>query len=241
MISVGNKATAAAGAHRILDWKPAVRILLYLGGLFTIALGINLAIKSNLGVSPVSAFTLPLSQITGISLGTVTILTYVVFVLLQIGTLGKQFRAKNLLQAPFSVAFGFFVDFTGHLMKGFHVNGYPMQLAFTVMGILVCAVGAAVYIAMDVVPNAPEGLILSICETTGVPFSKMKMLGDCAFVALGIALSLIFMGRVTAIREGTVLSALITGKIIGIIAKRCKPLFQKVVPIKTKMPMVQPS
>ena len=41
-------------------------------GLFIISLGINLAILSNLDVSPVSAFTVPLSRAVGTSLDTVT-------------------------------------------------------------------------------------------------------------------------------------------------------------------------
>lgn len=83
------------------------RVGLYFIGLFIITIGINLSIISGLGISPVSAFTLPLSEAVNISLGTITIITYVIFVLIQILVLKKNFKKKNLLQAAFSFAFGF--------------------------------------------------------------------------------------------------------------------------------------
>ena len=98
--------------------KQFVRFFMYFVGLFIIALGINLAIVSDLGVSPVSAFIVPLSQAVHISLGTVTSLCYSAFVLIEIAVLGKRFRLKNLLQVPFSIIFGFFVDLIGSLFSG---------------------------------------------------------------------------------------------------------------------------
>jgi len=78
--------------------KHIIRLTLYLLGLFITALGINLAIKSNLGVTPISAFTLSISKITGFNFGTVTIVVYDIFVILQILILGRKFKFKSLLQ-----------------------------------------------------------------------------------------------------------------------------------------------
>ena len=84
------------------------------------------------------------------------------------------------------------------------------------------------YIAVDIVPNAPEGLQLSICERFDLPFSKVKMVSDCVFVAIGLCISFMFLNGVTAIREGTILSALFTGKLIGLFSKRMNPVLQKI-------------
>lgn len=76
---------------------------------------------------------------------------------------------------------------------------------------------------MDVVPNAPEGLILAFCERYEKEYGFLKIVTDCMFVSLGILLSVIFLGGVFDIREGTVLSALVTGKITGVFLKQWKP------------------
>lgn len=195
------------------------RLLLYFLGLFIIAVGINLAVKSALGISPVSALTVPLSQISGISLGTVTVIVYAFFVLLQIIILGRQFRAKLLLQSPFSIAFGLFLNYTSSLFDWINLANYLQQMIMLLLSIVVCSIGAALYITMDIVPNAPEGLTLAICKRFDIPFSQVKLISDCIFVSVGIALCLLFLGKVTAIREGTVIAALLTGKMIGFFLK----------------------
>lgn len=195
--------------------KQIVRFALYFFGLFIIALGINLSILSNLGVSPVSAFIVPLSQVVNISVGTVTSACYCVFVLIEIVVLGKRFKVKNLLQMPFSVVFGIFVDLIGSLFSSIVLPNYIARFTVMFIGVIACAIGAVIYMAMDVVPNPPEGLILAFTERFSIPFGKLKIVTDCIFVLFGIALSIVFLGGVSDIREGTIISAILTGKIIG--------------------------
>lgn len=204
------------------------RIALYFLGLFIITVGINLSIKSGLGISPISAFTYPLSEVLQISLGTITTCTYTIFVLIQIILLKKNFKVKNLLQVPFSIAFGFFVDMTGFMMKDLYFDHYFIQMIVLLCSLFICAVGASIYMAMDIVPNPPEGLILSICERFSWPFSKVKLYSDCFFVSLGLSICLLFIGDIIAIREGTIIAALLTGKLIGIISKLLSSSLQKI-------------
>ncbi|NMA25513.1 MAG: hypothetical protein GX936_07595, partial [Clostridiales bacterium] len=59
------------------------KTIIYALGLFTLAFGIALSVKSNLGVSPVSSVPLVLSKISGLSLGTVTASVYIFNMVLQ--------------------------------------------------------------------------------------------------------------------------------------------------------------
>lgn len=207
--------------------KYIIRLAIYFAGLFTLALGINLAIKSNLGVSPISAFPLSITNITGISLGTVTIGVYALFVISQILILRRKFKLKSLLQILFSFVFGFFVDSAAILLTWIDPGSYFMQLLLMIISIIAVSVGVVLFITMDIVPNAPDGLVLAICNKTGISFSKIKVLFDCSSVVLAAVLSLVFLGNISSIREGTIISALITGKIIGIISKPCTPWLKK--------------
>lgn len=208
--------------------KIVYRVLLYLFGLFIITIGINLSIISALGISPVSAFTYPLSEATHISLGTITIMTYVCLVAIQWILLGKSFKKKNLLQAPFSLAFGFFVDLTGKMLSFLHPANYFEQFTLMLTGVIICAFGATIYIAMDIVPNAPEGFNLTLSEKYNMPFSKAKIISDLLFILIGIAISIIFLGEITIIREGTLISAILTGKMIGVFAKYIQSPLKKI-------------
>ncbi len=202
------------------------RILLYLFGLFIITIGINLSIISHLGISPVSAFTYPLSQATHITLGTITFLTYACLVLIQWILLGKKFQLKQLLQVPFSLAFGFFVDLTGQMLSFIQLHNYIEQFLCMILGIVICAFGATIYIIMDIVPNAPEGFNLAVAQRFQMPFSKAKVLSDLLFVGVGAMIGMVFLGHIVAIREGTLISALLTGKLIGIFTKYMESTLQ---------------
>lgn len=217
--------------QRSFDWyKKIIRLLIYFFGLFIIAVGINLAIVSDLGVSPVSAFTVPLSTVTEMRLGLITDIVYICFVIIEIFLLGKNFRIKNLLQVPFSIVFGFFIDYTGMVLTTWiHADTYGMKLLLTFAGVLVCALGATIYIIMDVVPNPPEGLILAFCERFKKDFGKMKIAFDCLFIILGVTIGMIFAGRVIAIREGTVIAAIFTGAAISFFTRWLEPLLKKIV------------
>lgn len=207
--------------------KYILRLVIYFAGLFLLSIGINLAIKSNLGVSPVSAFPLSISNIINISLGTVTIGVYALFVLAQILILRRKFKLKSLLQIFFSFAFGFFVDFSAVLLTGIKPDTYFMQLLIMIISILTVSIGVVMFITMDIVPNAPDGLVLAICDKTGVNFAKIKVFFDCASVIIAVVLALLFIGNISTIREGTIISALLTGKAIGIISKPLAPWLKK--------------
>lgn len=199
------------------------RLLIYVGGLFLLATGVVVASKSALGVSPVSSVPLALSQITGYSFGMWTTAVFLFYVFLQVLILRSRYRLKNLLQAAFGVVFGYFVDLAGILLQSVAVEGYGPRLALVLMSILLIAVGVLFIISMDIVPAAAEGLILAIVDVTGKPFGTLKVWFDSLSVLVAMTLSLVFVRDIGAVREGTVLSALLIGKVIGVIAKPIKP------------------
>ena len=112
------------------------------------------------------------------------------------------------------------MDFIGILLSPIALQNYAARFVIMLVGVITCAAGAVIYIAMDVVPNPPEGLILALCERFGIPFGRLKIITDCIFVAMGILVSILCLGNMGDIREGTVISAILTGKIIGWLTKR---------------------
>lgn len=60
------------------------RIIVYIAGLFILALGLTLNTKASLGVSPIISVPYSISQITGLNFGDLTFIEYVVFVFIQI-------------------------------------------------------------------------------------------------------------------------------------------------------------
>ena len=74
-----------------------VRISVYIFGLFIMAIGAALSVRSNLGVSPVSSIPYTMTCAWGIEMGKATILFHIVLVLLQIVLLRREFQPIQLL------------------------------------------------------------------------------------------------------------------------------------------------
>ena len=58
-------------------------------------------------------------------------------------------------------------------------------------------------------------------------FHKIKIIVDCSSVAIGVVLSFLFMHGLFGIREGTILSALLVGKLLPVVKKKISPVIQK--------------
>ena len=206
----------------------AARLGIYLLGLLVLAFGIALSVNSNLGVSPVSSLPYVVSQILNISLGTCTTIVYAVYVLLQMLLNGRKFQPTLLLQLVFSTIFGYFVDGAKYVLGDFVLPTYFGQLAMLATSILLIGFSLVLYIEVDLAPMPAEGLVGCLARKLGKPFPTMKILFDCASVLVGTVLCFLFLGRLVGIREGTIVTALLAGKIMGIFRKRLSPPIRKV-------------
>lgn len=208
--------------------KLAIRLGIYCVGLLVLAFGIALAVNSNLGVSPVSSLPYVVSQILNISLGTCTIIVYSLYVVIQMILNGKKFQPALFLQLVFSTVFGYFVDGAKCVLGDFALPTYFGQLTMLSASILLISFSLVLYIDVQIAPMPAEALVVCIADKLGKPFPKIKTLFDCASVLVGMILCFVFLGKLVGIREGTVITAILVGRMTGIIRKYLSPLIQKV-------------
>lgn len=206
----------------------AARLLIYCLGLWILAFGIALSVNSNLGVSPVSSLPYVVSQILNISLGTCTTIVYALYILLQMVLSGGKFRPELLLQLVFSTVFGYFVDGAKALLGDFALPTYFGQLAMLAASIILIGFSLVLYIDVNLAPMPAEGLVGCVAGRLGKPFSAMKTLFDCTSVLVGAVLSFLFLGKLVGIREGTVITALLAGRMMGLLRKWVSPYIQRV-------------
>ncbi len=195
--------------------KLAVKIPKYCLGLFFLAVGVTFSIKSNLGISPVNSIGYVLSLVLGINQGKVITGVFILYVLLQV-VLRKSFKPAYLLQIVFSTVFGYFVSFSNSILSFPSASNYPLQLVYLAISIVLVAVGVTLYLGADLMPMPAEGVMLAITDLTGISFHKVKMMFDTTVVIVSVIISLLFLGRIAGVREGTLLSAVLIGKLVGV-------------------------
>lgn len=205
-----------------------IRILVYCAALFLMAVGVALSVNSNLGVSPVNSLPYVISRIIGVQMGTCVTVLFCFYILLQVIILRREFQPVQLLQIAFSTLFGYFVDFAKLLVGDFVIATYAGKLVMLAASIFLIALGVMLYIDVELVPMPMEGLSSCIAKKLGKPFPTMKTVVDCIVVATGVVLSFVFLGRLDGIREGTIITAMVTGKLIAVFRKLLSPAIKKI-------------
>lgn len=197
-----------------------IRLPMYFIGLFIMTVGIAFSVRSDLGVSPVSSIPYTLTVVWNVEMGLATFLFHIVLVLLQILLLRKKFKPKNLLQVAVGVIFGLFTTLCNNLVMMIPI---PDSLAFRAgmlaVSIIVVAIGLFLYVPADIMPLAGEGTMLAISEITGFKFSSVKIGFDVSVSVISLVVCLIAVHGMGSVGAGTVVSAVLTGLILGIINK----------------------
>ena len=78
------------------------------------------------------------------------------------------------------------------------------------------------YLCADLIPQPAEGLCLAIEKKSGWKYSNIKTVFDCSLVAAAALITLLATGSLSGMREGTVLTMLSVGKLIGFFMSKFK-------------------
>jgi len=219
-------------AQRIVDLarerKFLRRLLVYIAGLFICAFGVAFAINSDLGLSPINSFPFVVSQITGIRMGLCLTVLLVFFMLLQIVILRREFKWINLAQILFANIFGPFVDLSRLILGDLQIPTYVGQLGMLGISIVLIAVGITLYIDAQLMALPAEALVIAIAYKINSKFHRVKIVMDCIVVGTAILLSLIFLREFHGVREGTVLSAVLVGKLMPWVSRMVGPVLCRI-------------
>ena len=209
------------------------RILVYVVGLFIMAFGVSLSLKSNLGVSPVNSLPNEISLVANsfginLSLGNAVIIIFSCYVLVQILIKRRRFPLIDLTQVIFSVIFGYFTNFTGLLTNASsYLTSLPLRLLFMAVSMVFIAFGVSIYMNAKLVNMPMEGMTLAISEQLGKPFARVKVVVDCSTVILALVLSLVFLHGIEGVGVGTVLAAVCVGLLVKPIQKLVSPALNR--------------
>lgn len=188
------------------------RMLLYIIGLNLIAAAVVLNIRYALGVAAFSSVMYSVSEIYRISLGTASIICYLLFVLMQC-ILSKKVTLTYILEVPLSLAFGLLTDVYDWIIPDLAFSLWLRMVLF-LMTMFVTAMGVFLCVKTDLVLTPTDGIVKTISEVFQIPFSLVKNVFDISLVAASVLLCLGNHTELYGIGAGTVLSAFCLGRII---------------------------
>lgn len=202
----------------------AKRYVLFIISLFFVALGVAFTKHGELGVSPISSVANVLSlKFSALSLGSWLIIWNCVLIVGQIALLRKKFQLVQLLQIPLSFLFGYFTDLGMIIVSFIPANIYPVRIVMVFVGVVILGFGISLAVIANVIMNSGEAFVKAVADTSGKEFGNVKIAFDVFCVIISLVLSLIFFDlTIVGTREGTVISALLTGVVVKFFSKRLK-------------------
>lgn len=198
--------------------KKRLQILVYVVGMFILAIGLTLNTKANLGVSPIISVPYSISQITGLNFGDLTFVVYAIFVVVQIII---HIRLKNhkrivsdILQLPLSLIFTRLLN----IFSTYISTAQNLGIRFIVLtlAIICTGVGAAMSLSMQLVPNPGDGIVQSLAEGFNKSVGLTKNLFDCFNLCITLCISIFIAHQIDGVGIGTLIAVLGVGRVIAL-------------------------
>ena len=161
--------------------RPIERVLRCVGGLALFGVGIALIIDAHLGAAPWDVFHTGVSDLTGIPVGTVIIVTGLVLLLLWI-PLRETPGLGTLLNA---VEIGLVVDLVLPVVP--EPDQLAARVAMMLAGVAIVAVGSGLYIGAGLGPGPRDGLMTGLARR-GVSIRVARTGIEVTILVVGIAL-----------------------------------------------------
>lgn len=194
------------------------RALVFTIGLFILAFGIAISIRASLGTGPVISLPTVLSFATPLSVGALSIIVNLVMMAVSVLISRKDFPPFQLMQLPAAFLFGFFIDFSMTLTTWVDPQNYLMQWVWVVISVIIIAIGVHIEMKPKLTYIPADGVVALLATATPMKLSNIKMIFDWTLVGISTVVSLILLGGLEGVREGTVFAAFGVGLTMRLIA-----------------------
>lgn len=203
------------------------RILIYLAGAFVLGFGIVLCVKCGMGVSPINSIPYVATHIVPLSLGTLSIVFYLVNITIELILSEKKYYIGICLQLPVSLIFGLVIDMWDILLPS--AETIIMRIICLCGSLVFTASGIMLIVCVNLVPDPPTGAVQTISRVSKKNMGSVKIIYDCSCVAISLLISFLGVHRIIGFGIATIASAVCVGRILAFlqntVGKRLKRHF----------------
>ncbi|NEG88520.1 YczE/YyaS/YitT family protein [Bifidobacterium aerophilum] len=194
------------------------RMLCFLAGIAIEAFGIALITKSDLGTSPISGIAwVTTLRFPHISFGLTTFAVNVIFVLIEVVLLRRDFHVIQYLQLAVTFWFSAMIDVGMFMLTWFVPVAWWQRWCGLLLGCAILALGICMEVAPGLIMVPGEGVVNAFSMVTKARFGTIKVCFDVSLIIVAAVLSFAFFGRIEGLGVGTVVAAVITGQIVNLL------------------------
>lgn len=192
------------------------RYVFFILGVAINSFGIAFVTKSAMGTSQISSIPYVFSlEFPSISFGMWTFLFNILFILLQVVLLKKDFHPIQFFQILVNVLFSGLIDLSMSALSFFQPEALWLRILSLLFGCLILALGICIEVAPDVPVVPGEGIVRALAQTTKIKFGTVKVYFDVTLIVIAGILSLLFFQKFNGVGIGTVVSAIVVGRFVN--------------------------
>lgn len=208
--------------------KTIIKLSMFVGGIFLLAVGVVFSSVAGLGIAPPSAPAYAFEYLVELGPGNYIIIMNFVYVFVQLIILRTRFKRFQFLQLFFGLILGFFIDTVTPFMTGFPTS-VGLVVAYSLISVLLVALGVSLIILADVFYPPLEGMQKVIADELKVPLAKVKIPIDLLHVLLALVAVIFNSAAMSVIGIGTIFQALTTGLFVQYFLNKLADPIKKVI------------
>ena len=185
---------------------------MFFTGIFAMTIGIALSCKADLGTSPISSVPWVMSMFMPWSIGEITIVLNLAFIIAQPILLRQIYWHELIGQLITLIFFGNGIDFAMNLLTWVAPTTLAWKWFDCILSTIILAFGVFLCIRAKIFVAAGEGLVLVISFVSKLKFSIIKNCFDCTLVAISLAISFLQFGEMRGVGVGTIAAAILVGR-----------------------------
>ena len=194
------------------------------------AFGVIITVRSLQGVSPVSSLIYVMSEASGLTLGTMTFIVYLVFVLVQCAVYrDRGMTVRVFSQLPYTVLYSVCMDLFDYVLASLGAETLAGQWGLVLAGCLLTSLAIAMEADANVSMLPDDGLMLAVHRATGIPrgspwegASSSSMWSPLSWPSCSLSLAL--LRGLHGVGLGTVFMMVAQGYVV----KALTPVFKKI-------------
>lgn len=194
------------------------RYLYFMLGVVIISFGSVFITKSALGTSQISSIPYVSSLFfEHISFGMATFIFNMIFIVLQLAILRKNFPPVQCFQVLVNIIFSMCIDFSMSMLQWLQPEHMIARIACLLIGCVILGVGISIEVAPGVLVIPAEGIVRVIAEVVKQEFGKVKVYFDICLIIIAVLLSFVFFQSLRGVGVGTIISSFMVGKIVSLV------------------------
>ena len=191
------------------------KIIIYLIGIFTLAIGSNLFLNAALGVAPSCSLALTLTFLLP---GSYALFNFIVnsLILILEAFIVRKFGKTQILQFIITFIYSYLIKITSIFLTHIQPHSFLDQILLAILACIVMALGITLTIHSNLTVMPYEGFIGALAFRLRKDFGKLRVVIDVLFTLASIVISLVLLHNMNSVGLGTIIASFLTGSVVSL-------------------------